>query len=62
MTEYRGEIPKLIVCSECGRLIHPERVHEDDMPDGVGFVLQNGLTVNACYDCILKHGKKYIGK
>ena len=51
----------IFICSECGRVIDPGRVHKVDgniYPDGIGCRLKDpeGTIYNLCYDCICKLG------
>lgn len=51
----------MIVCSDCGRVIDPQKKRKDGLPDGVGFVLENGKVVNVCTECIAEVGKEKEG-
>lgn len=53
------------VCSECGRVIDPNVVHEENgflYPDGMGCKLKDpeGTIYNLCYDCICKLGENKL--
>lgn len=42
-------------CSKCGKRI--KFGNTNGLPNGVGFVLDDGRTVNLCQDCICKLGE-----
>lgn len=55
------------ICSECGRIIDPNRVHMIDgmpFPDGIGCELKDpkGTLYNICFDCLCKLGEGKIQK
>lgn len=53
-----------IICDECGKEIIPGMTN--GMPNGAGFVLENGKVIYACQDCIIKASEgedfKFKGK
>lgn len=44
-------------CNECGKEIEIGN-REDGLPNGVGFMLEDGTTVNYCTDCLILLGEK----
>jgi len=50
-----------VKCNECGkRFVAGNRA--DGIPNGVGFVLDDGTVVNVCSDCLIKIGQEKEGK
>lgn len=47
-------------CSECGKEIIPGN-RCDGLPNGVGFVLDDGTVINVCSDCIINVGRYIQG-
>ena len=53
---------KIIICSECGRVINPEKKHYtedgDVLPDGLGFQLKDpkNTIYNLCFECLIALG------
>lgn len=50
---------KIVTCDECGKEFSP-RNRPDGLPNGVGFLLEDGKILNICADCIIEMGKKNI--
>lgn len=48
---------KRIRCCDCGRYFEPGN-REDGIPNGIGFVLEDGTVMNVCSDCILDVGRE----
>ena len=43
-------------CDKCGRTF-VDGSHGDGIPNGVGFMLDDGRLINLCANCIIKLGK-----
>lgn len=57
----------IFICSECGRVIDPNRVHMvegEPYPDGIGCELKDpkGTLYNICFDCLCKLGRGELTK
>lgn len=39
-------------CDICGIEFEPG-IREDGLPNGVGLVLENGVVINVCHDCLM---------
>lgn len=45
-----------VICDECGKVFHPGNIN--GLPNGVGFVLEDGTVYNVCAECLMKIGEK----
>lgn len=45
------------VCHDCGKEFEAGN-NAEGIPNGVGFVLDDGTVINVCSDCIMKAGKE----
>lgn len=45
-----------IKCDECGKVFQPGNTN--GLPNGVGFVLEDGTVYNVCAECLMKIGEK----
>jgi len=50
-----------IKCARCGKVIVPGN-RPDGIPNGVGFQLEHGITINICAECLIAEGKKREGQ
>ena len=47
-----------LVCHSCGKTFKPGS-DEEGLPNGVGFVLDNGDIYCVCRECIIKYGEEH---
>lgn len=59
MCQNTGESNKfmLIKCNECGKYFTSGN-RPDGLPNGIGFVLNDGTKINVCTDCIIERGEE----
>lgn len=47
----------MIICKKCKMQINHDIKHDDGLPMGVGFLLEDGTTINLCANCIKRLGE-----
>lgn len=62
MTRIKVDTSRLIVCSECGRLIRWDVPRKDGLPAGAGFTTEQGHMINVCTDCLMQYGEEDLLK
>ena len=48
-----------IKCDVCGKVFYPGET--DGIPNGVGYVLEDGTVYNVCSECLMKVGEQAEG-
>ena len=50
---------ELIKCNSCGKLFAPG-INQHGLPNGAGYILDNGSFCNVCTECIEKVGNMLL--
>lgn len=48
---------KVMKCNECGKKFKVGN-RADGLPNGIGFVLEDGSIYTVCSDCVIKKGRE----